>query len=620
MNSDSGVNRQPTAVVLMLVSVLVYSLLPLLVDVFGDWGSVALVTGMWTLSYACVNGCVARWLSRRDGTGVSFRQLIREIPWWAYMVAFVAAFQWVFFAWSARLTETAVTTMIFECWPVLFLLGRKKFAPGADKQPVTAGDVTFVVVAAVGLLLVVFSNTSDSNASVSLWGPVVAGVALVIAAGAPIVNIKTSEEVAGMLSSHSRGGDARLKTCVSALQDAVARGAASVPLLIVGAAQAGSVDNVPVSALAVGFGIGVVHGITRVFFLGANHLSRSDLINSIYYGVPVLGLMWLWALTDVTIAEPSMFFVGVTGVVAVNIAIHLDPEGTGRSKGHKDLRVSGHGFKALIVALWVSGAVVLLKDELLPASMLGWAVPEYWGLVTLGATVFVLILSFRQSRLADRTREAERMMLSTYSEVQTCRDHGLLDVDTEETLLGYLRALDTGRGAKDIGLAYLNFRKTIIHEALSNVEKAAGRERLRGLLRDVEILTNLRQGGRNIDELMVMVLFAALTIFVALFIRPKMPGGEPGPWIGFTVELFCLALASAVGFMAFDLLDRSLERDRSLLREVAESAIKKHKQAPGWRLNLRSYVDVTAQRVLAGILCSFVFAMFVALLWHKWFL
>ena len=237
--------------------------------------------------------------------------------------------------------------------------------------------------------------------------------------------------------------------------------------------------------------------------------------------------------------------------------------------------------------------------------------------MTLGATVFVLVLSFRQSRLADRTREAERMMLSTYSEVQTCRDHELLDDDTEETLLGYLRALDTGREVKDIGLAYLNFRKTIVHEALSNVEKAAGRERLRGLLRDVEILTNLRQGGRNIVEL--MVLFAALTIFVALFIRPEMPGGEPGPWIGFTVELFCLALASAVGFMAFDLLDRSLERDRSLLREVTEFAIQEHNQAPGWRLNLRSYVDVTAQRVLAGILCSVVFAMFIALLWHKWF-
>ena len=69
----------------------------------------------------------------------------------------------------------------------------------------------------------------------------------------------------------------------------------------------------------------------------------------------------------------------------------------------------------------------------------------------------------------------------------------------------------------------------------------------------------------------------------------------------------------------FELLDRSLERDRSLLREVTESAINDHNQAPGWRLNMRSYVDVTAQRVLAGILCSAVFTMFIALLWHKWF-
>ena len=316
-------NRQTTAVGLMLCSVLGYSLLPLLVDFSGDWGSVALVTGMWTLAYACVNAGVARWLSRRDGTGVSSRQLIREIPWWAYTVAFVAAFQWVFFAWSARLTETAVTTMVFECWPVLFLLGRKKFAPGADKQPVTAGDVTFVVVAAVGLLLVVFSNASDSNASVSLWGPVVAGVALVITASELVVNIKISEVVAGRLSPHSRGGDARLKTCVSATQTAVVRAAASAPLLIVGAAQAGSVGNVSVSALAFGVGIGVVHGITRVFFQGANHVSRSDLINSISYGVPALALVWLWIFTEVAVAEPAMFIAGVAVIVGANATIHL---------------------------------------------------------------------------------------------------------------------------------------------------------------------------------------------------------------------------------------------------------------------------------------------------------
>ena len=316
-------NRQTTAVGLMLCSVLGYSLLPLLVDLSGDWGSIALVVGMWTLVFGCVSGGASRWLNPHKDIGVW--RLIREIPWWAYTVMFVGTFQWVFFAWSTRLTETAITTMIFESWPVLFLLGRKKFAPGADKQPVSAGDVTLTVVAAVGLSLVVFSNTSDTTASVSLWGPVVAGVASVLLASEVVVNIKTSEVVAGRLSPHSRSAvsDAQLKTRVGVLQIAVARAAASVPLLIIGAAQAGSVDNVSVSALVFGVGLGVVNGITVVLFQGANHVSRSDLINSISYAVPVLGLLWLWVFTDITIAQPVMFIAGVAVIVGANATIHL---------------------------------------------------------------------------------------------------------------------------------------------------------------------------------------------------------------------------------------------------------------------------------------------------------
>ena len=321
-NGPTG-NRQTTAVGLMLGSVLGHSLLPLLVDLSGDRGSVALVVGMWTLVFSCGHGAAARWLGRDDGSGVSSKRLLREIPWWAYTISFVAAFQWVFFAWSARLTETAVTTMIVECWVLLFLLGRKTFAAGDGKQTVSVTGIGLAVVAVVGLGLVVFSNASDSNVSVSLWGPVLAVVALVLTSTSLVVNIKTSEVVAGRLAPYVRGGDARLKTRVSTTQTGVARAAAGVTLLVVGTVQAGSVGNVPVSALMFGVGLGVVHSPAAVFFLAANHSSRSDLVNSIFYATPVLGLLWLWVFTEVTINEPAMFIAGVAVIVGANATIHL---------------------------------------------------------------------------------------------------------------------------------------------------------------------------------------------------------------------------------------------------------------------------------------------------------
>lgn len=155
-----------------------------------------------------------------------------------------------------------------------------------------------------------------------------------------------------------------------------------------------------------------------------------------------------------------------------------------------------------------------------------------------------------------------------------------------------------------------------IHE---RTEEQSARDRIRTLLRDVEIFVSLRQRGRNMVELMVMILFAVLTTFVALFMRPLMPNGIPDPYIGFTTELFAIAFASAIGFMAFDLFDRRVERDSGLLRAVSIASMNRDDQPPGWRLNLDSITDPTGHRIFAVCLSIIVFAVFSVLLGFKWF-
>ena len=181
-------------------------------------------------------------MGRQDGARVKVLDLLLRIPWWAYAAAFIAAFQWVFFAWSSRLTETAVTTVVFEFWPVLFLVGRRVFPPPRGKQPVTVGDVTLVVIAAVGLSLVIFSEGAASSSSASGAGVALVALALVIAAGERIVHLRSGEIVVDDLrqTKGSSGGpeaEARAKTRIGAIQNVVARGAASVVLLTIGSVQ-----------------------------------------------------------------------------------------------------------------------------------------------------------------------------------------------------------------------------------------------------------------------------------------------------------------------------------------------------------------------------------------------
>ena len=260
-----------------------------------------------------------------------------------------------------------------------------------------------------------------------------------------------------------------------------------------------------------------------------------------------------------------------------------------------------------------------LRDDLLPELMLAWAMPEYWAILAVGATVFVLILSFRLARLAERRRESDRMLLTVHTEIEACCDRELLSQDERKTLITHLNEIDTKREIKKIADSYFGVRKLLLTGPHARTNDLNERDRIRSLLRDVEILANLRQRGRNIVELMVMALFAALTMFVALFVRPLIDGGAPEPYIAFTVELFAIAFSAAIGFMAFDLLDQRAERDIGLLRSVSNTARHKYSQPPGWRLNFDRYADPKADRIFAGILSIAVFAMFASLLVSKWF-
>ena len=320
--------------------------------------------------------------------------------------------------------------------------------------------------------------------------------------------------------------------------------------------MSGSVDLWAATGMLLAVAAAVTQVTAMLFFQHANHLARdahgqaSAQINSLFYLTPVGALLLLAWLADVTIERPDLLIVGAAAVVVVNMVLHVDPEGTRQRVGG-----GGQGYQAFVLALWTVAAVVLFRDDWLPDGWQVWSVVEYWGIVGVCATVFILILSFRQSRLAERRRDMDALMLRLHQQIVfmgSCRD---LEPTSANEAGRLLREVDTARDPKDLRNAYFELRKLLIAEMKSKSDREQAK-RLSDLLADVEVLVNLRQQGRNFTELAVLGLFAFLTVVVTVSARPD---GNIEPFAGWVHDTTSVVIGAAFAFLGVR-LDRQTPR------------------------------------------------------------
>jgi len=250
------------------------------------------------------------------------------------------------------------------------------------------------------------------------------------------------------------------------------------------------------------------------------------------------------------------------------------------------------------------------------------SVVEYWGIVGVCATVFVLIMSFRQSRLNERRTLMDEMTLRLHAKVSELAAAGSLRDGGEIALR--LRELDTETRPARISKIYLEMRSLIrpqLMEARRAGKELAERASSLGMLMaDINVLTNLRQQGRNFAELAVMTLFASLTVLLALFVRPE---GNAVPFSGFVNDVVTMVLAAAFAFLVFDLVDKRREADAPLIQEAeptegTANSTDDTDALHDWHLALHSRSDPTVDRWISSLLGVAVVVVFVFILYFKW--
>ena len=207
--------------------------------------------------------------------------------------------------------------------------------------------------------------------------------------------------------------------------------------LVLGFAAGGGI-SVRASLTSIIAGTGLL-SLGSICFRRANLETKDPAVNALSYATPVVALLWLAAFSEIHVANTEHLVIGTTAIVAMNLLLNVDPE----EVVDDAYRL---GFRALVSSLWIFGAVVYSRDDWFTSEQLRWSADEYWTILTLSATVFTLVLSFRVNRIVNRTTSEDHQTALILRKLENLSRQGLI----KSSVNGTFMSMTHGRSS-DIG-------------------------------------------------------------------------------------------------------------------------------------------------------------------------
>ncbi len=278
---------------------------------------------------------------------------------------------------------------------LLLVFGGTAVALAVASRGVTEAEWGLQSFLGVLLALAAATGTAISSASFAMLGE---DVALRAMDGA----------IVGASGTREDSETKRITTTTSGV--AIAHGAHGIAAVVMASIWTLLGGSLQVGEAGVGYAIaaGALTCCGNWMFYQANHLARdnegqiSARINGIFYAAPVIGIVLLWRFGDSTILYWNMLIAGLAGILAINMVIHLDPEGirqpraddrysryfqwlttpenygTRQDRPHpvasEQERGVASGYTSAVLALWTCGTMVLLREDVLPDSWRVWSV------------------------------------------------------------------------------------------------------------------------------------------------------------------------------------------------------------------------------------------------------
>ncbi|MDE0132681.1 MAG: hypothetical protein OXQ32_10535 [bacterium] len=385
---SSRTERNRTAAIYTLVSVVGISVLPLVVVMVGAPES-PLLFGAF-LSVGTSAGSLA-FLAGRYRAQLRNREILalikKNLASWPILFVLVGTFEFTFFAWSTRFVDPSVATILWGSWPIIFVFLLRRIFSGKRAQAnrykkITPSLVLLMVLSLVGLAFVVLAQASKQTGfdwtSDSSW----VGFVFAVFSGVLItLNIFSFSWAADLASKARTLNFARgprsmelffmtVVVCVSNAFTAPIKAGFSL------AASEPIQTDVILGALIMG---GTLRVGSSLLWRHANQITHALGINAIGYGEPLFGVLWLALFWEVDISRVDYLVLGTCAIIASNILINSEVE-------------ISRGFKSAILAMWATGAIVYLRDD-------GplWGSGRFFGVLALLAGAFALLQALRST-------------------------------------------------------------------------------------------------------------------------------------------------------------------------------------------------------------------------------
>lgn len=569
---------------------------------------------------------------KKDTFFLSLNQIrnkdLDKFPWnWQVFLSLLYFPGAALYAWSFDFLPEFVATALGESSPLFIAVTLPLIMKEEKKFDINFRTIVLFVFVSLGAVLVVYSALNSDAANAALGLKTIFGLILVliwvILVAALVLQFGWIENIAsqenGKSTTYFVGKNESKIVYDKNAHKLLLSGIGYLFGCIIGFILAIAVSNsFDLRNFLIAFGFGIVIPFLDVYFWGIGTIrsAYNPNIQSVQYLTPVFGIIFLWLASYYGGVNADLFFLGLVAIIVGNVMVNFKTE-------------NRFGLASLVVALWLSGWVVLFRDSQLDA-WLGqgnWFLSgeSYFAVLALSATAFTLLLAFRITRISTRTAEEERLVYSLLGRLlrferkvdktEILLDklltrgygyHFLLGVEEKHGfLLQELEVIDKSKDPREFEDAYKRARCKIEKE-ITVSEKGSGEEQyLLETQAELDALTHSKQYGREYGEPTAVVFLGLLTLTIALLTRPEGAG-----LTGIIFDGFSFVFAGTIAFLTLHIFDLHSERSTSILEKQKE-------QSGRYRVEFRREGQI--QEWWLSIACAVTVLVVVSvLIWQKW--
>ena len=523
------------------------------------------------------------WIYKKYGYVVSKKENIEIIKSHMKKCNFfwscISAFTLVFFSFSLRFMDASGAAVIYESWPLIFVLLMSFQFRDIDNRynKISGRQIFLILYAFAGLICVILSQNSREIERLAIGQYNITFGIILSLAGAITTSFQSFQykwaydiqeemkkncDYINEINVKKYNEDTLEFASLQIIRSLVNTVGAIVTLILslLLPSNLGGGVNLSMNELSWSFVGGMSFILASMSAHKANLLTRNLAINSLRYLIPALslGFLILYSLVFnrqdiVDIRSERLLIIGILSLVSANILINFQ----------YDKRLN---LPSLVLAIWFSGIVVYLRSGIFDNSYESknyfWSGSDYFASLGVSATIFSLILAFRMNKISEQAAREEDLTYGLFQKIKSMSRKKTLNSNALQELL----LIDAARRPEDIKVHYGNLSQALKYAFVSSSQDKSNVDEVQ---KKLDNLVRSKGNRSDLGENLSIIGLAILSISISLFARPNAQDFGL-----FFLDIFSIIFSSSLVFLAFNLFDlKNIKAENFISNNLYEGTI-----------------------------------------------